>query len=760
MARFILLVALGWFSLMALAAEPPELTPPRHPYLLFTPEKTSLLKERITTEPTFAKAWSELQKNAESLLGKKDSKTEALQTLGLVYCVTGDKRYAAKCREILLDACAKQSWVEAQFPQRIPPWNSALDTARTNFDTAVGFDCIHDFLPQEDRESIAAGMVRLGILPTLSDWVLGEKRIHSLDTMGHNWWSVCVSMAGFAALAVLEEEPRAREWLKRIDEAFPEWFNYSGSNLETKPATFDRAGGIYESVGYNSYAMAQYLLFRLAWTNTFPLHPPVPIPQLQKAGDYFINVCYPNSAVPMSLTFGDSSLHSTGSLPVLLLWALGDHRADYLWYLKETKTEAFRGDAKRSSPVGLLYYPDDRELSAAPASPSLPPSTLFGNMGWAILRSSWQDNATMLAVKSGFTWNHAHADAGSFLLFYKGKYLLIDSGTCDYSRPEYTSYYRQSRAHNVMLFNSKAENPEDIVSGSQTSGSVSHLIDAGDLKYVLADATGPTGRYFIRNFRNFLWIGNVILVMDDVKSFDPGVFSWLLHYGGLAESKGSDLAIRQGDASVLVRALLPASLPDGSATEHKMKLLSQGGLVDHNPGASTNYFCFQAPEPTRQTSFITAIVLENGEMPQLEKLEGKNFCGVRIHQAGKTTDVYFNLLAQGRAHHSNACINANGWETDAYLSAVTYADGGNVSRYFIADGSYLRRDGALIFDSLSKVYISASMTGEKLDLILQGQPVLNARFKPGNTPAEVTLNGVRISHERQEGMIRLCLPDH
>ena len=48
-----------------------------------------------------------------------------------------------------------------------------------------------------------------------------------------------------------------------------------------------------------------------------------------------------------------------------------------------------------------------------------------------MLRSSWENDATLLAMKSGYTWNHAHADAGSFILFKQGEPLIIDSGTCD-----------------------------------------------------------------------------------------------------------------------------------------------------------------------------------------------------------------------------------------------------------------------------------------------------------------------------------------
>jgi len=67
-------------------------------------------------------------------------------------------------------------------------------------------------------------------------------------TMGHNWWSACVFSAGLAALAVLDEEPRAPGWLARISAGSVEWFGYAGSVIENKPATFDPAGGFYESV--------------------------------------------------------------------------------------------------------------------------------------------------------------------------------------------------------------------------------------------------------------------------------------------------------------------------------------------------------------------------------------------------------------------------------------------------------------------------------------------------------------------------------
>ena len=74
-----------------------------------------------------------------------------------------------------------------------------MQTGGACYNFAIGFDCIHDFLSPEERKTFADALVEKGINLILNDWVFGEKRIHSLDTMGHNWWSVCVFDAGLAS---------------------------------------------------------------------------------------------------------------------------------------------------------------------------------------------------------------------------------------------------------------------------------------------------------------------------------------------------------------------------------------------------------------------------------------------------------------------------------------------------------------------------------------------------------------------------------
>src|SRR5262249_33004002 len=124
-------------------------------------------------------------------------------TLGLLHHLTGDDRYAAKLRAALLHYASYVRWAGQSFEKRDPAWHSQLDTAKFSFGYARGYDALRDGLTEADRQTIAAAMVRLAVRPILDDWVLPGARIHSFDSMGHNWWGVCVAGAGLSALALL-----------------------------------------------------------------------------------------------------------------------------------------------------------------------------------------------------------------------------------------------------------------------------------------------------------------------------------------------------------------------------------------------------------------------------------------------------------------------------------------------------------------------------------------------------------------------------
>jgi len=765
-------VRLLWFAVASLLPFAPvagaQTLGRSHPYLVYIDADMQQYRERIAASPADKAAYDDLLRDAAKT--SQPQTQESMQAACLAYRMTGSDEFARDIKAGLQKLDQRPDFSEAELLKRDPPWHSGLGTGATVLAFAVGFDCIHAQLSPAERQHFADALVTKGLHPILDDWLLEPTRIHSIDTMGHNWWSAVVFNAGVGAMAVLQERPDVLPWLQSIAEASREWYSYAGSELETKPANFDRNGGFYESVNYADFAMSEYLRFVLCWRNAFKSSRLPQPPFLHTIANFFVQASYVTDDRVLPVLFGDGALHSSGYTSMNLLWALGEKSSANLWYLHQFD-EIPPGDGKpRATAFALVYGPSAEERNHAPATPGLPDSAIYPDMGWAMLRSSWANADTLFAIKSGMTFNHAHADAGSFMLFHRGDSLLIESGgSPGYSLPEYDSYYRQSRAHNVVLFDGEAEFHDDTYFGSQFPGTLSHLIDAGNLKYIMADATGPTVWKFRRNFRHILWIGDVILIIDDVKGYQAGQFQWLLHVGEKAVVRDANLQVAGPHGQVMVRPLFPTELPPGLPADFPegMRVVEESGFKDHDIKHPDTYYAFEPPGKTDQTTFVVALILSDPAKPTpvVDSFRSENLEGIRIEQAGTVTEVFVNTLAEGRIRHRNAIINANGWNTDAYLTALTFTEGAdrskaeNISNLFVADGSYLRRDGVVAYDSLSKVFMNAAYSPGRINVSLQGQPDIHLSLLPRSGKEQVIVNGKRSqdSEALSSGRIQISL---
>ena len=727
----------------------------KHPSLLYTPERIRQAKLRIADEPKFAEAWKQLKETADEKLAGKDIRS--LDYLSLTYLMTGEKKYADKIKEILLDIIKAKTWGSTEMLARIPVWTADLGLAHKAYLSAIAFDAVYNDLSSSERKEIAKGLKRLALDPCLGDWVLEPARIHSLNSMGHNWWTSCACMGGILALSLQNELPEAVEGAEALNEVLPEWFSFAGDVLQQKPKSFDEAGGMYESLNYANFGIQEALQFRLAWKNMNPGKPQPEIPELKRVPDYFMQVCYPRTGILYNLNFGDSHLNITAESSLMLLYALGIKNDDMLWYMNQVEQGQHRDGYFINRPMGFLYTPD---LRKAPALPETKKSQLFADFGWATMRTSWEKDATMLAVKCGHTWNHSHADANSFILFHKGVDIIKDGGHCWYPNPAYRNYFFQSQAHNVVLFNGKGQPREQQYHGSTLRGYLHYLMDAGDVKYVLANGTGPYSDNFSRNFRHFLWMDNVIYLIDDLKTHDIGQFEWLWHPGGEAKKQGIDLNITNENSSVVVRPLYPRLLAKSNFVHDYPEDLYWEVVETPSEDlkGKDSYYSFHLPAKTDRVKGVTAIILKETpaekELPRMERREGKDWIGLRIWNKGKVTDLYINQLADGRLMHSNSWIEADGWFTDAYMFAVTYDEGtapADSKDFFICYGSALRRGDTSYFSSLSKLFVIQKEEGKKMQLWIEGQPKVHASF--GNVkhrPATLEVNGkaMSVSYER------------
>lgn len=474
-----------------------------------------------------------------------------------------------------------------------------------------------------------------------------------------------------------------------------------------------------------------------------------------------MHVCYPRTGILHSLNFGDSHKNVSAESSLMLLYALGIRDDNMLWYMKQVEQGQHRDGYFMNRPMGFLYTPD---LTKAPAIPDLKKSQLFADFGWATMRTSWEKDATMLAVKSGHTWNHSHADANSFILFHKGVDIIKDAGNCWYPNPNYRNYFFQSQAHNVVTFNGEGQSREQQYHGSTLRGYLHYLMDAGDTKYILANGTGPYSDNFSRNFRHFLWQDNVIYMIDDLKTHKNGHFEWLWHPGGQARKQGTDLNITNGASAVTVRPLYP-------------RLLAKSDFVHDYPEDlyweiveaptedlkdTETYYSFHLPAEVNRVKGVTAIILrdtpDDNDLPYMERREGKDWIGLRIRNKGKVTDLYINQLADGRLMHSNSWIEADGWFTDAYMFAVTYEEGtlpADSKDIFIGYGSALRRGATSYFVSLSKLFVIQKAEGKQMKLWVEGQPKVNASFGHVNRPASLEVNGKAVAVDYKQSMLKV-----
>lgn len=675
------------------------------PHLYLNPESLLLQKNRFTADRQWA---SELTAKGQELLAEEfipESVAEqgggqqaryilpARQmsamglTLGLLFQLTGEDKYAIKLQDAMSYYGKYVRWGGPGLSDRDPPWHSELDTAEFCLGYACGYDMLHSYLSAEQRKQISSDLIRLGILATLDDWLLPPKRFHSLDSMGHNWWGVCVSGAGIAALALLGDEPRAGDWVEQIDIGFVEWFSYSGNTLHNRFETFDADGPSYEGVSYTGYGVANYLRYLLAWKNIFPEKLSGTEERLKGLSEFFLYTTYPTSNGNRVINFDDCHDDDDETEIILLLQACGIDDEYAHAYLN------FSGGKMKDQ---LSFY--FKSFKKQTSSISLPLSKVYPKMGWAIARSSWEKDATLLAIKSGYTWNHAHADAATFLLMHSGSTLLIDSGTCSYSDPKYSTYYRQSNAHNVVLFDGEGQ-PLDVVNvGVRSSGSILKSFDGCGLRFFTADATGPMSHLFTRNYRSFLWIGNSILILDDIATHKDGKLDWLLHTSVSPQRiEGNHLLIHEGNAFIGFSMLYPSVTSD-----------IRQGFAPQNPEQSMPYYAFAAETDKQRQRFISAIDLDLSSPARLSLKKTEQYLEIEIDRAGERNLVYLNLRSIDGPYALSSTIDIDGWTTDAYLLMATVKPGSllnnptDATRYLVVDGSFVRRGDQIICESLSK----------------------------------------------------------
>jgi oligo-alginate lyase len=367
------------------------------------------------------------------LAGQHGRLAGAIRDLGLMYALTKNPAYAAKCREILLGYADRYLKYPLHDINGKPLKGGghvgpqSLDEAVWLIPVAQGFDCIYDALSEADRTTIADQL----LLPAAN-------LIHDHQWGIHNiccWHDSAYGLVGIT----LGDARLARDAIEG-----PKGFRAQIA----KGVTDD--GLWYENAwGYHFYTMSALTpLAEAARRIGIDLYSP----RYKSMYDAPLQFMSGSGELP---SFADS--HRMNVLVPGNAWL---YETAFARWHDPRYTEILKAD-KRRSLEAFLVGADEKTLADSNLSLT---SHVFAAAGFAMLRSSSAGNTNKalpdnyVAIHYGpHGGGHGHPDKLSFVFYGHNQLLGTDPGCIAYGNPAHPEYYRQTLSHNTILVDHKSQ---------------------------------------------------------------------------------------------------------------------------------------------------------------------------------------------------------------------------------------------------------------------------------------------------------------
>lgn len=349
----------------------------------------------------------------------------AARTLGLAHYLTGERAFAQKAKEVLLDYAGRyEAYPLIQVHDRVEAPNAArvfdqtLDEAVWLVDVAWGYDLIAGDLSDRDREVIEAGLLR----PSA-----GCVKKH--DAGKSNWQSW--HNAGVMAVGLAVR-----------DAALADWAIHGGSGFLHQMRESVTADGLwYEgSASYHFYALTALIdLTEAARASGIDLYGNDAYERMFTGP---MRLLTPDGVSP---AFHDALPMRLPSAPYEVAYARWGRR-EFAWVI---------GQGDRATPEALLFGKEEVESAARIEQTS----ALLPDLGFAVLRSGRGDGATYVALDYGpHGGGHGHCDKLNIVTHAWGREMAPDLGRgWPYNVPEHVDYYKLSTSHNTVTVDERTQ---------------------------------------------------------------------------------------------------------------------------------------------------------------------------------------------------------------------------------------------------------------------------------------------------------------
>jgi hypothetical protein len=435
-----------------------------HPRLFLTPERLHRLQNGIPEDTFLPELKEALFRLADALIQRETIEFRIVGPRMLERCQEILRRVAALAlafrisgREEYLKRARKELFAAAAFPH----WNvdHFLDTAELCTAFAIGYDWLHGYLSESERELIRRHLIEKGLRPGAEL----QRKPAWWVSVRHNWNIVCNGGLAIGALAVEDEEPElAASILGAAVENLPlALFSFAPDGAWDSGPHYWEYTAWYSALTGDALTTALGTDLGLFGCSGFDRAGLFPLHCAGTSGQYFnyADAEMANAAKPALFWLGER-------------FALPNCIAD--------NHRLLRLQANAPHPFDLLWY-----QSTPQVIPALPTAARFGRSEVFFARAAWNDPASVfLGFKAGSGQrDHAHLDLGSFVMDALAVRWAVDLGADDYDLPGYWDsgaegtrwkYYRLNNwSHNTLVLNGHLQDAmaETMISRSILSNS-------------------------------------------------------------------------------------------------------------------------------------------------------------------------------------------------------------------------------------------------------------------------------------------------
>jgi hypothetical protein len=627
---------------------------------------------------------------------------QAIHAGGLLYRITGERRYADHARDLLLayaklyPTLGKHPAASNQVPGRLF-WQSLNDSVWLVY-AAQGYDAMRDTLTPTDRTTIDTNVFR-----RMADFLSIETaasfdRIHNHAT----WAAAGVGMTGY----VLRDPALVTRAMKGSDGSGKAGF------LRQLDLLFSPDGYYAEGPYYQRYALQPFVMFASAMAKNDPG---------QKIFAYRDGIVLKAVTTAIQLTYGGYFFPINDAMPDKSL------KTDELYQAVAIGYAATRDPTLLSIAQwqGRTVLTDDglavaRDVAAGKAKPFPFATKLFrdgpdGDQGaLAVLRAGPGDDAQVLVAKNTAQgMGHGHFDKLNWLMYDHGQAIVTDYGAARFLNieaksggrylPENDSWAQHTIAHNTLVVNETSHFAAKLKPAEAVAPKQLYFGRTGDTQVSIGEMTGAYPDVAFRRTLAQLRVKGLgsPLVVDLMKVMGraPARYDLPLHYNGHLIDTGFRL-----QSNVTTRPVL------GTKQGYEHLWVDATGRPDATNGRVTwmtggRFYSYRMATPG-----VQVILAESGANDPKFNLRREPAIIQRLE--GATNATFVSLLeAHGRYDPSTEMVS----DSASAVASVTHAraDDYDLVSIILRDG---REVSLAVADSVSSTQRhSATVAGRRID---------------------------------------------